>query len=68
MTKKLTFQRTGDDFVVRNGDFFAAVHFIMSNKHSRNRRDDAFKVNHTQIKKKERKIIKGKKKVQVLFF
>jgi hypothetical protein len=37
-------KRSGDDFVVRNGDFFSAVHLIMSNKHSRLRRDETMKV------------------------
>lgn len=36
-------QRSGDDLMVRNGDFFAAVHLIMSNKHSRLRRDETLK-------------------------
>jgi hypothetical protein len=37
-------KRSGDDFVVRNGDFFSALHLIMSNKHSRLRRDETLKV------------------------
>ncbi len=42
-------KRSGDDFVVRNGDFFSAVHLIMSNKHSRLRRDETLKVSHSKV-------------------
>ena len=46
LTSAVLFQtkRSGDDLMVRNGDFFSAVHLIMSNKHSRLRRDETLKV------------------------